>query len=368
VVEPYLVVCAALLLGSVLARALPLDRRSFDDDHEDGWDLAPRELAYLRRGPYGVVLTVLADLHGCGSVDLTGRRVRRLDPRHDFDDRLAVVVYAGLTWVRRPRLLAWLPSVRRACAPLRGGLHARGLLLSRRRRIFAAALLGYAGGLATLTMLERDLRASTVVSALGVWGVAGLLSLGPRRTVAGVRELRAHRRALARMARQGALGAEYLADLVAAYGVAALRELRHGLVPAGALAPPLPSYEPAVAPAADPGRAVDPGRVVTPAPVVSVWSVIDPEPVIEPWSTAEPWPTGEAWPAGEPWATGEVGPSDEPAPSVEPTPAVEPLADSVPGARPAVGPSRPGRLLEPVPVPVVVELPVRRFERLPVAA
>src|SRR5690606_6125956 len=124
--------------------------------------------------------------------------------------------------------LAWLPRVRRACAPLRAELLDRGLLPPRRRRVFAVALLGYAGGLATATAFEHGLRGSTVVSALGVWGVAGLLSLGPRRTVAGLRELRAHRRALARAVRQGALAAEHLADLVAAYGVVALRELCGG--------------------------------------------------------------------------------------------------------------------------------------------
>jgi uncharacterized protein (TIGR04222 family) len=311
VVEPYLVVCAALLLGSLLARGLPLDRRSVDDDYEDGWDLAPREVAYLRRGPYGVVLTVLADLHGCGSVDLSGRHPQRLDPRHDLDDRLAVAVYAGLTWFRRPRLLAWLPGVRRACAPLRAGLLERGLLPPRRRRVFAAALLVYAGGLATATMLERDLQGSTVVSALGVWGAAGLLSLGPRRTLAGARELRAHRRALARVVDQDALGAEYLADLVAAYGPAALREL--GRAPAGALAPPSPVIEPAPA--------------VQVRPSVALWPVVDPPPVFEAWSPVEPLP------AAEPSSGGEPSP-----------------------------------VVQPAPPPVVVELPVRRSERLPVAA
>ena len=34
--QPYLIVCALLLLASVLARALPVTRHSFDDDHEDG--------------------------------------------------------------------------------------------------------------------------------------------------------------------------------------------------------------------------------------------------------------------------------------------------------------------------------------------
>lgn len=341
-VEPYLVVCAALLLGSVLAWALPLDRRSFDDDYEDGWDLAPREVAYLRRGPYGVVLTVLADLHGCGSVDLSGRSVRRLDPRHDLDDRLAVAVYAGLTWVRRPWLLAWLPGVRRACAPLRAELLARGLLPPRRRRIFAAALLVYAGGLATATMLERDLQGSTVVSALGVWGAAGLLSLGPRRTVAGGRELRAHRRALARVAEPGGLGAEYLADLVAAYGAIALREAR--LVPAGALGRPLP---------AEPWPARAPAPVLDPSPVLDSPQVRAPSPVAEP-SVVEP-------------SGGAPPPVVEPS-VVVPTPrgGPVPIAGSAggPAAWPVSAPRRSWTVFQPVLAPAVVELPVRRSERV----
>ncbi|MBX6722379.1 MAG: hypothetical protein IRY92_03925, partial [Dactylosporangium sp.] len=207
----------------------------------------------------------------------------------------------------------------------------------------------YAGGLATAAMLEHDLRGSTVVSALGVWGVAGLLSLGPRRTLAGARELRAHRRALARAAAHGVLTAEYLADVVATYGVVGLRELCGGLVPAGALAPPPPSYEPR--PAVESVPAAEPLAVVEP------WPAIQPSPVVA-WPWVEPWPTAESWP------------SVEPATAVEPSPAVEPapLVDPVPAARPAVGPNRSWRLLEPVPAPVVVELPVRRSERMPVAA
>jgi uncharacterized protein (TIGR04222 family) len=366
VVEPYLVVCAALLLGSALARALPLDRRSADDDYEDGWDLAPRELAYLRRGPYGVVLTVLADLHGCGSVDLSGRHPQRLDPRHDLDDRLAVAVYAGLTWTRRPRLLAWLPRVRRACAPLRAGLLERGLLPPRRRRVFAAALLIHAGGLATATMLERDLQGSTVVSALGVWGVAGLLSLGPRRTLAGARELRAHRRALARAVDRDALGAEYLADLVAAYGPAALRELGRGLVPAGALAPPPPSYEPR--PAVAPPPVIEPAPAVRARPSVAPWPIVDPPPVFEAWSPVGPAPAAEPSSGGEPSPVVEPAPLFDPVPVVDPVPTARPAVGPAPTARPAPAPSRRWTVFQPAPPPVVVELPVRRSERLPVAA
>ena len=263
-VEPYLVVCGTLLLGSVLARALPVTRRSLDEDYEDGWDLTPRELAYLRRGPYGVVVTVLADLHGLGSVDLGPGRVVQLDPRHDLDDRLAVAVYAGLVWFRHPRLLALLPRVRRACAPLRWDLRERGLLPPVRRRVFAAALLVYAAGLAIGTALENGARGSTVAGALAVCGATALLAVGPRRTVAGSRELRAHRQALHRAAADGVGEVEYVADMVAAYGIAGVRELC-GLIPAGALAPPAPSYEPCL-PLGAPARGPGPRPVVEPAP------------------------------------------------------------------------------------------------------
>jgi uncharacterized protein (TIGR04222 family) len=245
VTEPYLVVCAALLLGSVLARALPADRRSFDDDHEDGWDLTPRELAFLRNGPYAVVLTVLAELHGNGAVDLgRGDRVHRLDPPRDCDDRLAIAVYSGLNWSRRPRLLALLPRVRRACAPLRWDLRERALLPPVRRRLFAAALQAYAVGLAVATAIEGSAHGSTVVGAVAVSGVAALAALGPRRTVAGFRELAQHRRALHGVAEAGDDEAAYLADLVAAYGIGAVQVLCDGYIPSGAFAPALPSYEP----------------------------------------------------------------------------------------------------------------------------
>ena len=176
--EPYLVICGVLLVGSVLARALPMRRVSFDEDYEDGWDLHPRELAYLRRGRYGVVLTVLTELHARGSVDLGTEgpaRARQLDPPHEYDDPLVTTVYAGLNWVRRPRLLALLPSVRRACEGIRSDLVERALLPPTRRRIFAVVLLAYAVGLAFATMVERGGQGSTMAGAAVVAGLATLL-------------------------------------------------------------------------------------------------------------------------------------------------------------------------------------------------
>lgn len=345
-VEPYLIACGVLLLGSVLARALPVSRRSFDSDHEDGWDLAPRELAYLRRGAYGVVLTVLAHLHGDGVIDLGRARVERnhrdraahaSPTRHTGpapDDELAEAVCTVLPYVRHPRLVALFPRVRRACAPLRGDLRERGLLPPLRRRLFAAALLVYAGGLATATALESGLRGSTVAGAVGVWGAAALLALGPRRTVAGARELASHRRALARVA-VDLSEAEYLLDLVAAYGPAALRVLG-GQVPAGALARPASASEPSPA---------QPTPTVQPAPV----------PVDQPAPTLQPAPV----PADQPMRA-PAPPQPRPAPGYQPWPAV--------GAPVYLRP-----VLVPVPPPAVpefpvVELPVRRHDRLPVAA
>jgi uncharacterized protein (TIGR04222 family) len=256
VVEPYLVACGALLLGSVLARALPVARRSFDDEHEDGFDLTPRELGYLRRGPYGVVLTVLAELHRVGAVD-AGRRIARRDPLRpgrgidtaecDCDDRLALAVYAGLTYTRRPRLLALLPSVRRACAPLRWAMRERQMLPARRQKVFAAWLLLYAVGFGVAGVIEQQAVLSTVVGAAAVATLAGvLLCFGPRRTVNGSRELRLHRGALARVASEGHDEAAYLPDLVAAYGVAALQVLCRGYVPSGSLVPTPAVTKPAV--------------------------------------------------------------------------------------------------------------------------
>jgi len=251
--EPHLVICGVLLVGSVLARALPMRRVSFDEDYEDGWDLHPRELAYLGRGRYGVVLTVLAELHARGSVDLgSGARVRQLDPPYDYDDPLATTIYAGLNWVRRPRLLALLPSVRRACQGIRSDLVERALLPPTRRRVFSAALLAYAVGLAVATMLERGGQGSTMASAALVAGLATLLCVGPRRTLAGQREVWLHRQSLRSAIADGADDAAYFADLVAADGRAAVEVLCRGYLPVGALAPrsePLPVPEPARIPA-----------------------------------------------------------------------------------------------------------------------
>ena len=251
--EPYLVICGLLLVGSVLARALPMRRISFDEDYEDGWDLHPRELAYLRRGRYGVVLTVLAELHARGSVDLsTGRLAQQLDPPHEYDDPLATTIYAGLNRVRRPRLLALLPSVRRSCQGIRSDLVERALLPPTRRRIFAAALLANAVGLGIATTMERGGQGSTMASAVLVAGLATLLCFGPLRTLAGQRELWLHQESLRAAIADGADEAHYFADLVAAHGRAAVDVLCSGYIAVGALAPqeePLPAPEPAPIPA-----------------------------------------------------------------------------------------------------------------------
>jgi uncharacterized protein (TIGR04222 family) len=246
--EPYLVICGLLLFGSVLTRALPIHRVSFDDDYEDGWDLHPRELAYLRSGRYGVVLTVLAELHGRGSVDISRGAVRQLDPPRDYDDPLTLTIYAGLNSWRHPGLLALLPSVRRACLGVRSDLLERALLPPTRRRVLAAALLAYAVGLAVATMMERGGEGSTVASATLVAGLATMLCFGPRRTLAGQRELWLHRRSLRAAIADGADDAAYVSDLVAADGRAAVEVLCRGYLAVGALAPlgePLPVPEPA---------------------------------------------------------------------------------------------------------------------------
>ena len=247
-VEPYLVVCAVLMLGSVMSRGLPVQRVSFDDDYEDGWDLSPRELAYLRRGQYGLVLTVLAELHGAGAADLSQPgRARPLDPPHDYDDPLAITVYAGLNWCVHPRLLALLPSVRRASRGVRSDLVERALLAPTRRRIFAAALLVYAVGLAGATMVERAGQGSTLSNAVLVAGVASMLCLGPRRTLAGRRELQLHRRNLRALIAGRSADATYLADLVAVDGWPAVEVLCGRYVAVGALAP-RPEPAPVAAP------------------------------------------------------------------------------------------------------------------------
>ncbi len=253
--EPYLVICGVLLVGSVLARALPMRRVSFDEDYEDGWDLHPRELAYLRRGRYGVVLTVLTELHARGSVDLGTEgpaRARQLDPPHEYDDPLVTSVYAGLNWVRRPRLLALLPSVRRACEGIRSDLVERALLPPTRRCVFAVVLLAYAVGLAFATMVERGGQGSTMAGAAVVAGLATLLCFGPRRTLAGQRELSLHRGALRAAIADGADEVAYVGDLVAADGRAAVEVLCGGYLAVGALASrddPLPVSEPPLIPA-----------------------------------------------------------------------------------------------------------------------
>ena len=243
-VESYLIICALMLVTAVLVRALPVSRVSFGEDHEDGWDLSARQVAYLRAGRYGVVLAVLAELHGEGAADLS-RGVARRHPPRDLHDRLTVAVYSGLRWTRRPRLLALLPRVGRACAPLRWDLLERHLLVPARRRLLAVALRVYALGLATAMVIEDDYRGSTMLAAAGV-GVLTIVARGPRRTVAGFRELRWHRAALAREAAHGLGEAAYLSDLVAAHGAGALRVLCADYVRSGALAPLAPSYEPPV--------------------------------------------------------------------------------------------------------------------------
>ena len=100
-------------------------------------------------------------------------------------------------------------------------------------------------GLATAMVIEDDYRGSTMLAAAGV-GLLTILARGPRRTVAGFRELRWHRAALAREAAHGLGEAAYLSDLVAAYGAGALRVLCADYVRSGALAPLAPSYEPPV--------------------------------------------------------------------------------------------------------------------------
>jgi uncharacterized protein (TIGR04222 family) len=305
VVEAYLAVCGALLLGSVLARWLPAARHSFDDEHEDGFDLTPRELGYLRRGPYGVVLTVLAELHGIGAVDATRRIARRYPLRPgrgidtgecNCDDRLALAVYAGLTYTRSPRLLALLPSVRQACAPLRWAMRDRGMLPAIRHKVFSAWLLLYAVGCAVAAMIEFRAVLSTVVAAAAVVAIAGvLLGFGPRRTLAGSRELRLHRGALARVAKDRHDDAAYLADLVAAFGAAALHVLCGRFVASGALAPPMigsPAITEPKRPEPVPAQrvAVQPVAV---QPLVAPPVLAPPRPV--PICSAEPVPAALDW-------------------------------------------------------------------------
>jgi uncharacterized protein (TIGR04222 family) len=237
-VEPYLVVCGLLLFGSLLARGLPVRRVSFDDDYEDGWDLSPRELAYLRRGRYGLVLNVLTELHSAGAVEVgQPGPVRQLDPPRDYDDPLATTVYAGLNWCRRPYLLAQLPSIRRASQGIRSDLVERALLAPTRRRLLAASLLAYAVGLAVATMLERAGQGSTVSGAVLVAVIAAVLCLGPQRTVAGQRELRLHRRSLFKLVASSHADETYVGDMVAVDGWPAVQVLCGAYVLVGTLAP-----------------------------------------------------------------------------------------------------------------------------------
>jgi uncharacterized protein (TIGR04222 family) len=214
-VEPYLVVCAVLLVASVAARALPVLPR-FDAD------LTARHVAYLRRGRYGTVLTVLAELHAQGSVDASGPLTTR-EPPADLDDELAEAVYAGLRWPVPPWMLALSPAVRRACAPVRADLVEHGLLPPLRRRIFGYVALTYAAALALATAYEQGPRHSTVVSAAVVVGLAAVLAVGPRRTIAGFFAVRAERHLLAHLVASaaGPTDASLFVAMVAADGRAA---------------------------------------------------------------------------------------------------------------------------------------------------
>jgi hypothetical protein len=170
-------------------------------------------------------------------------------------------------------LLALLPSVRRACAPLRWEMRDRRMLPARRQKVFAAWLLLYAVAFAIAGAVERHANGSTVVAAATVVALAAaLLCFAPRRTLAGARELRLHREALARVAAARHDEAAYLPDLVAAYGAAALRVLCRQYIASGALAPPLVISTPPAVP--------QPVRVETsrPAPVDSPPAVARPRP------------------------------------------------------------------------------------------
>ena len=193
----YLLVCGLLLMASVAARALPVVPRLGPDEdvwHSDTpWD--PRVVAYVRRGPYGLVLTVLAELHARGGVDARRTRdLRQLDPPADgdYDDPLSVAIYLATRWCRWPGLIACLPSVRRAARPYRADAARRGLVTPVRRRLLSLTLLLYGVSLAVAGAADVP-QGSTVAGAVAVAGVAALLATGPRRTVAGHRFLRAGR-------------------------------------------------------------------------------------------------------------------------------------------------------------------------------
>jgi hypothetical protein len=167
---------------------------------------------------------------------------------------------------RRSRLLALLPGVRRECSIIRDDLRQRSLIPPLRRDIFAAALVAFAVGLAVAMVLENAAVGSTVAGALAASTLAVGTCLGPRRTLAGWRELSNHRRALSQVIAAGAAEAGYLADLVAAHGRAAIDVLcgsavvGGGYIAAGALAA---AAEPAPGP--EPVRVPGPASVELPA-------------------------------------------------------------------------------------------------------
>jgi uncharacterized protein (TIGR04222 family) len=278
-VEAYLIVCSLLLAASIVARAMPIVARVADDDErwsaDEPWD--PRSVGYLRQGPYGVVLTVLAELHARGAVDArVSGRIRQLDPPADgqYDDPLSIAVYLATRWCREPHLIALLPAVRRACGGLRPGLVQRGLLPSLRRRLFAWTLLAYAAGLALATAAEHPDR-STVVGAAVVTALALALSAGPRRTVAGHRVLIVERQLLAVWTADhtysvGVARLEpLLASMVAAQGRAALDVLCDGYVAVGAVAPKrFTVARPRLVPRPMPPTEVEPISFRIPAPPV----------------------------------------------------------------------------------------------------
>src|SRR4051794_15198819 len=178
----YLASCALLLIGSVAARSLPITPRvgPHDEHWFDGTPLDPRAVAFLRGGVYAVVLTALAELHAAGAVDATvrARPVGPLPPE-SFDDDVLRSVYAGVARCTEPRLVALLPSVRRAVRAVRPELERRRLLVPVRRHVFALVLLGYAAGLAVAGLAESGLaesgrQLSTVVDTVGVLGLASL--------------------------------------------------------------------------------------------------------------------------------------------------------------------------------------------------
>ena len=120
-----------------------------------------------------------------------------------------------------------------------------------RRHVFCLALLGYAAGLAVAAAVESGRQPSTVGGAVAVLGLAGLAAIGPRRTVAGQRVLRAERRLLVTWVgvdseTDQAHPEQLLAAMVAAHGRGALELLCDRFVAVGALAPKpvrlLPAY------------------------------------------------------------------------------------------------------------------------------